>query len=778
MKKYIIIILCLVTMTNLAAQNLIVKGMITDAKTGEILVYANILEVGTTNGVISDIDGKFTLEVVDKNSTQLKITFVGYEPSKVNLDFSKEIQNVEIFMFPGVQVQIPEIPGRRLYAQPHGENGKLLNKSTPTTILTASDFERNDGFTLAPVLNQTPGVFMHNGTLNTNRITIRGIGARMPFSTSRVRTYINEIPLNSGDGESGIEDFDLSLFDKVEINKGPGDVQYGSSLGGAILLKTLNRFSNPNQFKSKLQIGSYNTISTVNQATVNFPIGWLNIRHALLSSDGYRDNNELNRQNFTLTGKMAVGNIGNFYLLANYINAKAEIPSSLDSTTFVNNPSASAQNWENVNGNEDYEKGTFGLSYQKEFYDAGWQIAGSVFYNFRNNDEIRPFNILKENSDIFGVRVKGVYQKEINEKPFEIVFGTELFNENYDWQTFENGTQNLLIDIEETRFYYNIFAQADYKIIEGLIFNTGLNFNQTDYEINDIIDATNNSTTSFKPTVSPRFGLVIEPTLERFIGEATFYINVAHGISPATSGEVGSFYPGASVEFLPEQGWNYEVGTRGYLWKYPTTFQNYAIYYDVSIYRMNVENLLVGSFDNLGQFVLENAGETRHDGLETLVKITPYIDKKYHFDFSVAYTLNNYKFTDFNSVGIADYSGNQLTGIPQNTVQTFLDFHYDFNDNIQLYGNFNYQFVDKMPINDENTVYSDSYQLTNTKIGLRYNLKKVFFNFYGGINNIFDKKYASMLAINSTAFGTNQPRYYYPGLPRNFYGGMSVQYKF
>jgi iron complex outermembrane receptor protein len=777
MKIKIIIMFCLVAMTNLTAQNLMVKGTITDAKTGEILVYANVLEVGTTNGAVTDIDGEFTLEITNESSKQLEITFVGYEPAKVQLDFSKEIQVIEVFMFPGIQAQIPEVPGRRIYAQPHNENGKLLNRSTPTTILTPSNFQRNDGFTLAPVLNQTPGVYMHNGTLNTNRISIRGIGARTPFSTSRVRTYLNEIPLNTGDGESGIEDFDLSLFNKVEINKGPGDVLHGSSLGGTILLKTLDRFNNPNAFESKTQIGSFNTISTMNQLTTNFNNGWLNFRHAFLNSDGFRANNESDRYNLSLTSKMSFGNIGNFYLLANYINAKAEIPSSLDSTTFTDKPQAAAANWESVNGNEDYDKGTFGLSYQKEFYEAGWLLAGSIFYNFRNNDELRPFNILNENLDNFGVRGKGIYKTNIKERPFEMIVGFEAFNENYDWQTLENQTQVELSSFEENRFYYNIFAQADYKMTDGIIFNTGLNWNESKLNVTDIINTKDYNQSDFA-VVSPRFGLVIEPNFSEKFGEATIYLNVGHGFSQPVAGELNLSNNQQFRYAEPEKGWNYEIGTRGYLWKYPSTFQKYAIYYDVSVYRMNVENLLVGNVDNTGQYFVENVGKTRHDGLEALVKITPYIDRKYRFDLSLVYTLNNYEFAAFNETGIADYTGNQLTGVPQNNVQTFLDFQYDLKENIQLYSNIHYQFIDKMPINDANTIYSETYQLTNAKIGLRYNIERVFLNFYGGINNIFEEQYASMLAINASAFGNNQPRYYYPGLPRNFYGGVSVKWKF
>lgn len=42
-----------------------VKGIVTDAK-GEAIIGANIIEKGTTNGTITDIDGRFTL-VVSEN---------------------------------------------------------------------------------------------------------------------------------------------------------------------------------------------------------------------------------------------------------------------------------------------------------------------------------------------------------------------------------------------------------------------------------------------------------------------------------------------------------------------------------------------------------------------------------------------------------------------------------------------------------------------------------------------------------------------------------------
>jgi iron complex outermembrane receptor protein len=47
--------------------------------------------------------------------------------------------------------------------------------------------ERNkgDGVILTSVLNKIPGVYMQQGALNTNRISIRGIGSRAQYGTQK-----------------------------------------------------------------------------------------------------------------------------------------------------------------------------------------------------------------------------------------------------------------------------------------------------------------------------------------------------------------------------------------------------------------------------------------------------------------------------------------------------------------------------------------------------------------------------------------------------------------
>lgn len=61
-------------------QSITVTGLVVDTK-GEPVIGASISEKGTTNGIITDIDGKFTLNV--QPNAILKISFVGYQPQEV-----------------------------------------------------------------------------------------------------------------------------------------------------------------------------------------------------------------------------------------------------------------------------------------------------------------------------------------------------------------------------------------------------------------------------------------------------------------------------------------------------------------------------------------------------------------------------------------------------------------------------------------------------------------------------------------------------------------------
>ncbi len=75
--RYVWILFALLFSVNVAAQKTVVKGNILD-KDNLPIVGANILEKGTTNGTISDVDGNFMLSVATPDA-MLLITYIGYK---------------------------------------------------------------------------------------------------------------------------------------------------------------------------------------------------------------------------------------------------------------------------------------------------------------------------------------------------------------------------------------------------------------------------------------------------------------------------------------------------------------------------------------------------------------------------------------------------------------------------------------------------------------------------------------------------------------------------
>jgi len=73
-----VLLLTVTTVFTAQAQNASVHGTVFDRDTGEELIGANILLVGTTMGATTDIDGKFTVRGVPAGTYSVRISFVGY----------------------------------------------------------------------------------------------------------------------------------------------------------------------------------------------------------------------------------------------------------------------------------------------------------------------------------------------------------------------------------------------------------------------------------------------------------------------------------------------------------------------------------------------------------------------------------------------------------------------------------------------------------------------------------------------------------------------------
>ena len=91
MRKLLSLLFLLMVATTMWAQQL-VKGTVVDGS-GEPLIGVSVQEVGTQNGVVTDMNGTYAIKV--KPGSVLQFTYVGFLPQKVKVD---NRQNVKIVM--------------------------------------------------------------------------------------------------------------------------------------------------------------------------------------------------------------------------------------------------------------------------------------------------------------------------------------------------------------------------------------------------------------------------------------------------------------------------------------------------------------------------------------------------------------------------------------------------------------------------------------------------------------------------------------------------------
>ena len=741
-----------------------IKGKIIDSSTGAVLSKTKIINIDNGYIIFSDKNGDF--EFIDQGVYSFEKE--GYVHKIVDVNSGKYLI---------IQLEVNPLELKEIIITTNHIPEKLQKATASISIISSDDIQLSNNTEFAPILNRTPGVFMQSGALNTNRITIRGIGSRNLFGTSNIRAYFKDIPLTNGSGETAIEDFELGSIARFEIIKGAASSIYGSGLGGTIHLIPESGYFNESIVNAELQVGSFGLQKQIINLNYGTTKNSFRLVYSNTQSDGYRMNNQYDRQTFTFNSTHFLGEKDEISILASFVDLKAFIPSSINENTFLNNPKLADFSWQQAQGFEDAERGIFGLTWNHDFTSNLKQVT-SIFTSFRNGYEPRPFNILDENTLAFGLRSRFLGDSKLFDKTLKWTFGAELFRDHYNNKTLENlykdfpsGTGsvagNELSDFRENRNYYNLFFETNYEISTKTTFTIGLNLNETWYELDDRFEVSVNNPDqsgnfTFKPIVSPKFGL--SHLLSK---NNSFFASISHGFSPISLNE--TLLPSGQINtnLKPETGWNFEIGTRGEF------FKN-KLQYQVAIYRLHIKNLLVSRRTDLDEFIGINAGQTQHDGLELSINYKLLETDDFIINSFINYTLNNFIFKEFIDDS-NDFSGNDLTGVPSDIFNAGINF----NSTLGFYGNINFQYVGSMPITDSNSLFSDDYKLTNLKIGYEKKLnKKLILNVFLGINNIFDEVYASQILINASGFGGNAPRYFYPGNPINYFSGINLKYTF
>ena len=209
------------------AQTKTVKGTVIDG-TGEPVIGASVLVKGSTNGVITDIDGNFTLLNVPESGT-IQISFVGYKTQdisvagksslKVTLAEDTEMLDEVVVVGYGVQKKsdvtgaLARVDSKELNAKPVSNAFEALQGKAAGVDITSS---------------QRPG--------SVGDIRIRG---NRSLNASNAPLYVVDgVPLSAG----GIETLNPRDIESIDILKDASSTAiYGARGANGVVLITTRR---------------------------------------------------------------------------------------------------------------------------------------------------------------------------------------------------------------------------------------------------------------------------------------------------------------------------------------------------------------------------------------------------------------------------------------------------------------------------------------------------------------------------------------------------------
>lgn len=238
------------------AQNRTISGVVQD-ETGETVIGASVLEKGTNNGVLTDFDGKFRLEV--KSGATLLISYVGYVPQEVVVGNQTNLVIV---------LEQEDFLLKEVVAIGYGSQTKKEITGAISSV-KAEDF--NKGITANPmglIQGKVAGLnIIKDGgddpAQNNYNVQLRGVGS---LSGSASPLYvIDGVP---GGDLSSVLPSDIESIDVLK--DGSAAAIYGTRANAGVILITTKRGNKDGKFSAEYN-GSVSTATIANVPRILTP---------------------------------------------------------------------------------------------------------------------------------------------------------------------------------------------------------------------------------------------------------------------------------------------------------------------------------------------------------------------------------------------------------------------------------------------------------------------------------------------------------------------------
>ena len=667
------------------------------------------------------------------------------------------------------QIRIPDTAKtlKEVVIRPYFSSQPLLRATGAIGLIDAQTLQQQSSLSLLPAVNTTPGVRMEERSPGSYRLSIRGSLLRSPFGIRNVKIYFDEFPLTDAGGNSYLNALDIASIAEMQILKGPQSSIYGANSGGVVLLSSANNVQVPTA-TVKLEGAAFGTFHEQVSLSNTWNKYQLAITQAYQRSDGYRDHSAMERKYVQIAQKLNYVPSANLKALFFYSDLNYQTPGGLTAAQLALNPRASRPAAGAIRSAANQQAGILsktvfgGLSNEWQISEHFKHVA-SVFSSY--TDFKNPFitNYERRKEFTLGLRTYLQYEKKATDLNYSANIGFEGSSTASDDDNFDNdfGKPAAVQASDKLKAASNFaFAHINIDLYNKLLIELSASANLYKYNYESLAPVPiARQTNSFDVQFMPRLALsyLLDPSF-------SVRASVSKGYSPPTLAEVRASDNVINVDLQPESGWNYEAGLR---YQSP----NNRIVLDLTGFYYQLNNAIVRRLNEDDTEFFINAGGTRQSGIESAItaSILPYSNTRFirALQLRHAYTYSHFKFRNYLDRA-ADYSGNDLTGVPKHSMTSSIDLQFPNS----FYFFLQHNYTATIPLNDANTVYAPRYNLVQAKVGWRgIQLAKGSIEIYAGVDNLFNETYSLGNDLNAAG-----GRYFNPAATRNFYGGLNYRF--
>ena len=224
-----------------------IKGKILDKLTGDPLIGANVVVVGTSLGAASNLDGEVTIHDVPIGEKTLKISYVGY------ITITEQVVVPEGGVVEkGFRLQPQPIEGQEVVvtAQARGQNEAIneqLQSANVTNVVSSEKMKELPDANIAESIGRLPGISLNRQNGEANQVIIRGMSPQFNNVTIEgvpmVSTSGGLAATSTNNGSSNYADrsIDLSMVSDdlvkgVEVSKTLMPNMDADAIGGTVNL--------------------------------------------------------------------------------------------------------------------------------------------------------------------------------------------------------------------------------------------------------------------------------------------------------------------------------------------------------------------------------------------------------------------------------------------------------------------------------------------------------------------------------------------------------------